>query len=214
MTALEYILDGLEAALSLERELGTRVVELEAGALAPAPVPATTAPATAAPPAAAIEKKQIEIENGGALAAPPPAAPAPSPVPGVGAPGIAARSAPAPATLPFAFLHDRPLSPEGEEMIAKIVAALGFAPNSIPVVYSGAKPDTAIFVVLGARALEKWFPGVSSSPGKWISPAAGVRALVTYSPNYFLRFRTVTDTVKKIKFDMWKSLQTLKQYIP
>ncbi|MBO7482569.1 MAG: hypothetical protein J6U17_01610, partial [Kiritimatiellae bacterium] len=57
MTVIEYILDGLEAELALERELGLRTVECDRSLLASAPPPAAPSAETRAvrpspPPAA------------------------------------------------------------------------------------------------------------------------------------------------------------------
>ena len=81
VTALEYLLDGLEAELELERELGVRVVELDRSLLASLPHSST--------------------------------------------PPLPHSSTP---SLSFAFLHDRPLSPSGIEMMAKIVTAMHETP--------------------------------------------------------------------------------------
>ena len=51
MTALDYILDGLEAELALERELGVRSVEIDRALLAP------LAPLPLAPPSSSTQQK-------------------------------------------------------------------------------------------------------------------------------------------------------------
>lgn len=184
MDALDYILDGLEAVLALERELGVRAVAFDRALLAaPAPAPAR---APARPP----------------VSAPAPAlAPAPEPV-----------SAPAPAPaaerFDFVFLHDRPFSEPAGAMMAKIVAAMKKTPWTAPAVFEGARPPARVCVLLGERALRKWLPGVSAAPGAWVTMPDGTPALVTYSPEYILRFgTTVTPALKKIKEEMWRSLK-------
>ena len=45
----------------------------------------------------------------------------------------------------------------------------------------------------------------------WIKDQADHDILVTYSPEYILRFGTITPTVEKIKKDMWTSLKAVAQ---
>ncbi len=96
-------------------------------------------------------------------------------------------------------------------MIAKITSAMLHTPDTAPVVADPPRPKAQIYVVLGDRALKKWFPGLRAGPGMWISGNEGEEALVTYSPNYFLRFAEVTPAVQKIKGEMWKSLKGVMQ---
>ena len=96
-------------------------------------------------------------------------------------------------------------------MIEKITAAMGRTPDTAPVIFEQPRPMAKIYVVLGDRALKKWFPGLRAGPGMWIAGSEGEVALVTYSPNYFLRFGSVTPAVQKIKKDMWTSLKGVLQ---
>ena len=201
MTALEYILDGLEAALALERELGVRSFELEEG-LARVPG-AERASGTFEPETAPVVAASVSASaDGSARAARSTAAASAS----ASADG-SARAARYTAAVQMAFLHDRALDGAGAEMIAKITAALGFTPKEAPVVWDGALPDAKIYVVLGARALRQWLPTQHGSPGMWVEAGNKRPALVTYSPNFFLRFKEVTPAVKKIKAEMWQSLK-------
>ena len=198
MTGLEYILEGLEAELALERELGVRLVECDRRLLEPAKA-GGRAGGTVAPPV------QADIRTG-RTGAPP-----------VQADDCTGKTAPAKAAAEverdFVFLHDGPLTAAGAEMMAKIVAALGRTAESAPVVTGGALPRAKVHVVLGGYALKKWFPGVNAAPGQWISAAGAPNVLVTYSPGYMLRFRTVTPAVKKIKLGMWHSIQSAMRRI-
>jgi hypothetical protein len=45
----------------------------------------------------------------------------------------------------------------------------------------------------------------------WVKTRSGCDVLVTYSPEYILRFGTVTPAVEKIKKDMWVSLKAVAQ---
>lgn len=201
MTALEYILDGLEAALALERELGVRSFELEEGLTR---VPgAERASGTFEPETAPVVATPVSASADGSARAARSTAAAPVSASANGS-AQAARST---AAVQMVFLHDRALDGAGAEMIAKITAALGFTPKEAPVVWDGALPDAKIYVVLGARALRQWLPSQHGSPGMWVEAGNKRPALVTYSPNYFLRFKEVTPAVKKIKAEMWQSLK-------
>ena len=216
MTPLDYILDGLEAALALERELGVRSVEFDRSLLEP-PATARTVPKPAAAPQRAVAPPPPPQQPSPAVSAPvrpavsatavtqPPATPPPQ--------NRTQPAASAGAVLDFVFLHDRPLVGAGAEMISKITTAMGRTSDTAPVVVEPPRPKALVYVVLGDRALKKWFPGLRAGPGMWITSGEGDEALVTYSPNYILRFGEVTPAVKKIKSDMWTSLKGVLQRI-
>ena len=184
MTTLDYILDGLEAELALERELGVRSVECARDVLTP------------------LEKPSVGRVASAAIA------PAPALRP-VAAPIRPTSPRASSDVYDFAFLHDRPLSAEGAEMMAKIVAALGKTAASAPIVWEGALPKAKVIVVLGGNALKKWFPGAAGAPGQWIDTPGVKNVLVTYSPVFILRFRVVTPEVKRLKRAMWESLKSI-----
>ena len=98
-------------------------------------------------------------------------------------------------------------------MMAKIAAAMGKTPETAPVVHEKPIPRAHIYVVLGGLALRKWFPGRNAAPGLWIKSDKGLDVLVTYSPEYILRFKVVTPALKKLKSDMWTSLKGVMQRI-
>ena len=192
MTALEYILDGLEAELALERELGVRVIECDRGLLAK-------------PAAGAVHGTNRTGGTSGTSA---------TSATGEGARAIGevARATGEGAggqILDFAFIHDRPLAPAESEMMGKIVAALGKTPETAPVVVAPPMPRAKAYVVLGGLALRKWFPGVNAAPGQWVPTALSPNVLVTYSPAYILRFGTVTPKVMQLKKDMWLSIKSV-----
>ena len=201
MTALDYILNGLEAELQLERELGVRFVDCDRSVLEPV--------AAELPPR--VEVKASEPAGARAV---PAAIPDKAPLPSAArAAGIVAEAAPCGAgrRFDFVFLHEKPLSPKGAEMISKITAALKTTAEFAPVVDSAPLPEARIYVVLGALALRKWFPKIKAAPGMWVKTRSGSDVLVTYSPEYILRFGTVTPAVEKIKKDMWVSLKAVAQ---
>jgi len=96
-------------------------------------------------------------------------------------------------------------------MMAKIIPAMGKTPESAPIVFTGELPSAKAYVVLGGNALKKWFPGTPGAPGQWVSAAEAKNVLVTYSPEYILRFGTVSPAVKKLKQEMWTALKSVLQ---
>lgn len=199
MNALDYILDGLEAALELERELGVRVVECDRSLLTPASrLPSNVSRLSGE----GLETRDVRRETRA---------------------GLETRDARPAAnnrtieqsngrTIPdLAFLHDRPLSPAGIEMMAKIIGAMKRTAENSPIVVEPPMPRAKVLVVLGARALKKYFPEQKAEPGQWFRTPGGRDVLVTYSPEYILRFGTVTPAVQKLKQDMWRSLKAVVQ---
>ena len=196
MTALDYILDGLEAELALERELGVRSVEIDRALLAPLAQPGgssgSSEPRSVPPPAAAPQRTT-----------PPPLRP-------TNPPSLHPSNL---SPLDFVFLHDKPLSAKGNAMMAKIIVALGQTAETAPIVVAPPIPAAKVCIVLGCLALRKWFPGRNVSPGQWFTDEKGRDVLVTYTPEYILRFGTVTPALKKIKQDMWNSLKSVLKRI-
>lgn len=193
VNALAYILDGLEAELALERELGVRFLECDRSVLTPLPG-ASDAARTPAPDVA-----------GRPAPAPRPHPPPPRPSP------VAPAGGDSRPMTDFVFLHEQALTPAGTEMMTKIVVALGKTPETAPVVHEGELPAAKVHVVLGSAALKKWFPGLRAAPGQWVSTDRAKNVLVTYSPTYILRFGTVTPAVQKVKKEMWTSLKSVLQ---
>ena len=197
---VEYILDGLEKALELERELGVRTVELgpdgrkllfgEPSANTPHPLTRTSAPSVPRPPSPSVVRVN-RVDS----------------VDRVGKQTFEHSSNSNIKDL--VFLHDRPLSEKGVEMMAKILTALG--KSDAPIVVAPPVPEAKVTVVLGGLALKKYFPGMKGEPGQWQKTPEGRDVLITYSPAYILRFGTVTPAVQKIKEEMWRSLKAVKQ---
>ena len=114
----------------------------------------------------------------------------------------------------FVFLHDRPLTGQGLEMMAKIVGAMKRTPQDAPVIVAPPVPQAKTYVVLGGLALRKYFPGLKGEPGMWKKAPDGSDVLVTYSPAFILRFPVVTDAVQRMKREMWTSLKGVMQRFP
>ena len=199
MNALDYILDGLEAALELERELGVRVVECDRSLLTPASrLPSNVSRLSGE----GLETRDVRRETRVGLETR-------DERPAANNRTIEQSNG---RTIPdLAFLHDRPLSPAGIEMMAKIIGAMKRTAENSPIVVKPPMPRAKVLVVLGARALRKYFPEQKAEPGQWFRTPGGRDVLVTYSPEYILRFDTVTPAVQKLKQDMWRSLKAVVQ---
>ena len=198
MTALEYILDGLEAELALERERGVRSIEIDRALLvAPSGSPGVSRPSGSVVPVSSSASSPVN----------PSRAPIKQPI------QANKSSGPTRISYPLVFLHDRTLSAAGVEMMGKIIAALGMTEQTAKVVTTTPLPPAKVYVVLGAGALKKWFPGAAGAPGQRIAAEGGASVLVTYSPEYILRFKTVTPAVKKIKMDMWTAIKSVLRKI-
>ena len=199
MNALDYILDGLEAALELERELGVRVVECDRSLLTPTSrLPSNVSRLSGE----GLETRDVRRETRVGLETR-------DERPAANNRTIEQSNG---RTIPdLAFLHDRPLSPAGIEMMAKIIEAMKRTAENSPIVVKPPMPRAKVLVVLGARALRKYFPEQKAEPGQWFRTPGGRDVLVTYSPEYILRFDTVTPAVQKLKQDMWRSLKAVVQ---
>ena len=199
MNALDYILDGLEAALELERELGVRVVECDRSLLTPASrLPSNVSRLSGE----GLETRDVRRETRVGLETR-------DERPAANNRTIEQSNG---RTIPdLAFLHDRPLSPAGIEMMAKIIGAMKRTAENSPIVVKPPMPRAKVLVVLGARALKKYFPEQKAEPGQWFRTPGGRDVLVTYSPEYILRFGAVTPAVQKLKQDMWRSLKAVVQ---
>ena len=199
MNALDYILDGLEAALELERELGVRLVECDRSLLTPASrLPSNVSRLSGE----GLETRDVRRETRVGLETR-------DERPAANNRTIEQSNG---RTIPdLAFLHDRPLSPAGIEMMAKIIGAMKRTAENSPIVVEPPMPRAKVLVVLGVRALKKYFPEQKAEPGQWFRTPGGRDVLVTYSPEYILRFGTVTPAVQKLKQDMWRSLKAVVQ---
>jgi len=220
-SVLEYVLDGLEAALELERELGVRSVEFDRallkigesqkGEAAHSGDAAKSGEAASSP----LVRKELRgpcfsrrtdpSSISGEDAASPFLSPPPPPEP------KQSNNSNNQTISPLIFVHDRPLSEKGVEMMAKIITAMGRTAETAPIVVAPPMPKAKIVVVLGGLALKKYFPGMCGEPGQWQKLPEGTDVLITYSPEYILRFATVTPAVQKIKQDMWRSLKAVIQ---
>ena len=203
MDVLDFILDGLEKALELERELGVRTVEIDRGLLGTTTVPRLPSQVSSSlEGTVGLKTEDVRRET--------PAGHETRDVRPAAVNRTVEQSSDS-NIKELVFLHDRPLAPAGVEMMAKILNALG-KPDA-PIVVAPPVPQAKVTVVLGGLALKKYFPGMKGEPGQWQKTPEGRDVLITYSPAYILRFGSVTPAVQKIKQDMWTSLKAVRQRV-
>ncbi len=183
VSELDAILDAFDAELALERELGTRVFEIDRALLKPLDCRAS----------------QSDARND---ETPPLPSPPPPPPSLRGEPeAIQVQS------YDFVFLHDKALSAKAIEVMAKILAAMRKTVETAPIVIERPIPKAKVYVVLGMAALKKFLPGKSASPGQWLKSDRGADVLVTYTPEDFVRFNAASPAVQAQKKAMWASLK-------
>ena len=189
MTALDAILLGFEAELDLERELGNRIVSIDRSLLEPLP---TAEPVLTHGLAQVYDLR--DSEN----------------VSGVSREQIRVLNQPtSKPCLSCLFLHHRPLSPKAQAMMERIYAAMKLDASSVRLVTEAPLPAADKVVVLGGLALKKFLPGVQCQPGSWTkTPWSGGHALVTYSPEYILRFSEGSREQLAAKRQMWNSIKS------
>ena len=185
---LEEILLAFEDALELERELGTRTVEIDRALLRPAeavvvadkvekaiPVTVATNPHDANDASGAVGVTDIgegKESSGGQLA-------------------------------DFAFLLESDPAGPVAELLPKMSEAIGYGPDGVRI----NDPSARVLIVLGRDALNKWLPGVLARPGQWVKRGE-TPALVTASPTKTYRFHG-NDPAKihQLKKRLWEDLQ-------
>ena len=112
-------------------------------------------------------------------------------------------------SLSCLFLHHRPLSPKAQAMMERIYAAMKLDASRVRLVSEAPLPAADKVVVLGGLALKKFLPGVQCQPGSWTkTPWSGGSALVTYSPEYILRFSEGSREQLAAKRQMWNSIKS------
>ncbi len=181
---LAAILSAFEDALELERELGTRTVEIDRALLRMPP------PAASASVSAPSAPNGVNGSNG---------------VNGLnGANGLnAVKGEKDEPSADFAFLLE--CEPEGEvaELLPKMSAAIGYGPDGVKI----NDPSARVLIVLGSDALRKWIPGVLARPGQWVQ-RGDTPALVTASPTKTYRFLGHRpEKIRALKLRLWADLK-------
>ena len=218
MTALDYILDGLEAELALERELGVRFIECdrallksESGAVKFGEDKRQETRDAKAGVDARHETRDKSVETRDERRDVAPKGSDPDVAPKGDATFLSRE--PNGALHSFVFLHHREMGAQETDMMVKIVAALGSTLEAAPIAFDKPIPKAKVYVVLGQRALTKFFPGRKAAFDSWFESEKGKPILFTRAPADILRFKEVTPAVKKMKTAMWTSLKSVLQHI-
>ena len=199
MDIFDQILENLE----LERELGTRTVEIDRALLVPPTVekaPKAEPAQKAAVPNPPVPMPQTETRN--VQVPQTPQAPQFSPQ--------AADSAPvAPKTsglqCDIAFFTGRPLSLAGTEAMEKIFAAIRKI-KSDAVICLNEEREAKVYVLLGSDALKQRYPAAKAVRGGWVD---GAPAMMTFSPDFiFSHFQEGSPRMKDAKMDMWNDIKS------
>ena len=184
MDIYDQILENLE----LERELGTRTVEIDRALLLP-PQLATGETPVVPVQSPVARAAQSATDGTSVVPVPPPAAPVSS------------------EGCDIAFLTGRPLSPAGAEAMAKTFAAMKRIKPDIQVALNESRKSRVI-VLLGSDALKKLLPTARPVRGQWIQ-INGVPALMTFSPDYiFSHFQAGSPRERQAKSEMWEDIKS------
>ena len=180
MDIFDQILENLE----LERELGTRTVEIDRALLVPPPIP----------PPPAKDERRVEV----------PAA-KPARAGGEACPQSAA------AALDVAFVSGGRLSPAGMEMMEKIIAAVKKLRSGVSVGIvdaAGGVAGAKVALLLGSEASRTFNSGTSRIVrGRWIT-VDDVPALPTFSPDYILsHFDAGSAGMNAAKRELWGAVK-------
>ena len=205
METFDEILGAFEQALELERELGTRTVECDRALLTPLRPAAPAAPKPA---------PKVETPAPASQTPVPPRSASPSSLP----PRTPQSSHPTHPSQPsplvdFAFIAAQIPQGAAAELLAKMVAAMGYTMNQVTVVAAAtaveAKPSAKVYVVLGGSdAFRVFAPGQRAALGLW-TEVGGVPTIVTYSPAKILSyFGNDVAGLTKAKRQIWSDLKS------
>lgn len=200
---IDQILEGIEAELSLMRELGVRLVPFDRELLREEvqnvrEVPEVrevrkVLPKKEEPPSLNTQHSNFNTKS-------------PPPEPS----RLAALNSIKRGAYDFVFLHDKPLSEKGTETFEKIRAAMNLTQETAPLLteYEAKTfPRAKLYIVMGPAALSKFMPGVRLSYFSFGKSAGGKDIHFTYSPEYFLRLDPKDKAVLLLKHKMWTALK-------
>lgn len=201
MDIYDLILENLE----LERELGTRTVEIDRALLVP---PKVEEPIQASESVANTQKVEAEARPETVQVAEVPVKPAAGRSNGDGGePRPAGKGEACADSCDIAFFTGRPLSERGMEAMRKTFAAMRkIRPDMGIRLDEQCKPK--VTVLLGADALLKRQPTARPVRGAWIA-IEGTPSIMTYSPDFiFSHFQENSPNMNKAKLDMWNDIKS------
>jgi hypothetical protein len=199
MDIFDQILENLE----LERELGTRTVEIDRALLVPPTVekapeaePAQKAAVPNSPaPVPQTETRKVQVPQTTQ-------APQSSPQAADSAPAAPKPSGP---LCDIAFFTGRPLSPAGTEAMEKIFAAIRKI-KADAVICLNEERKAKVYVLLGSDALKQRYPTAKAVRGGWVD---GAPAMMTFSPDFiFSHFQEGSPRMRDAKMDMWNDIKS------
>ena len=194
MSNVNEILTAFEEALELERELGTRTVEIDRALLRCSPAPMAV-PARGASDSREASGASGPRANSGSRAS--------SGSSETRLPEAANDSSAAGARADFAFLLE--CEPQGPvaELLPKMSEAIGYGPDGVKI----NDPSARVLIVLGSDAMAKWLPGVKARPGQWVMRGE-TPALITASPTKTYRFFGNNPAkIRALKLQLWADLK-------
>lgn len=199
MDIFDQILENLE----LERELGTRTVEIDRALLAPPTV--EKAPEAEPAQKAAVPNSPAPVSQTGTRKVQVPQttqAPQSSPQAADSAPAAPKPSGP---LCDIAFFTGRPLSPAGTEAMEKIFAAIRKI-KADAVICLNEERKAKVYVLLGSDALKQRYPTAKAVRGGWVD---GEPAIMTFSPDFiFSHFQEGSPRMRDAKMDMWNDIKS------
>ena len=199
MDIFDQILENLE----LERELGTRTVEIDRALLVPPTV--EQAPKTVSAPKAAALTSPASMPQTGTSNVQVPQTPLVSQSRPQAADSAPAAPKPSDPLCDIAFFTGRPLSPAGMEAMEKIFAAIRKIRSDV-VICLNEESKAKVYVLLGSDALKKRYPTAKAVRGGWVD---GEPAIMTFSPDFiFSHFQEGSPRMKDAKTDMWNDIKS------
>lgn len=215
MDIYDQILENLE----LERELGTRTVEIDRALLVP--------PEREVPPSPDIPAAQSDVATGNTATGTPQVSAQEEPVQRRGfaaptsvtppkaqsvpaAPSAARADSAAPggaAECDIAFFTGRPLSDAGEEAMRRTFAAIGKIRPGVRLLMNE-RCKARVIVMLGSDAMRKRFPAARPVRGAWLT-VGGIPAITTFSPDFiFTHFQPDSPHMNEAKREMWNDIKS------
>lgn len=190
------LFDQILEALELERELGTRTVEIDR-ALLVAPARENPPPASVNPPTAPAPKP-IATPSTPTMPTPPPATPAQTVTTSAHTPQNDIRD--------LAFFTGRPLTPAGEELFSKMIAAIKYTRDRVYV--NDETANAKVIILMGVEAHRKYAPQIKAVRGKWFE-IGKVSAVTTFSPDFILsHFIQDSKEMNAAKKEVWEVLKS------
>ena len=201
MDIFDQILENLE----LERELGTRTVEIDRALLVPPTV--EQAPKTVSAPKAAALTSPASMPQTGTSNVQVPQTPLVSQSRPQAADSIPVGQNSSDPQCDIAFFTGRPLSLAGTEAMEKIFAAIRKIKSDV-VICLNEERKAKVCVLLGSDALKKRLPTARAIRGNW-EIMDGVPAIMTFSPDYiFSHFQEGSPRMKEAKIVMWNDIKS------